>query len=98
MSYVIVGAGPAGVAAAETLSEAAPGSEITLVGDQSIDIRNMVTELENNIISGLILVVLVLLLFLGFTNSLFVGVAIPLSMLIAFIVLLGMMVFAPGAV
>jgi NAD(P)H-nitrite reductase large subunit len=34
MSYVIVGAGPAGVAAAETLCEAAPGSEITLVGDE----------------------------------------------------------------
>jgi len=63
------------------------GTEITLVGDQSVDIRNMVTELENNIISGLILVVLVLLLFLGFNNSLFVGVAIPFSMLISFVVL-----------
>ncbi len=50
----------------------------------------MVTELENNIISGLILVVLVLLLFLGFTNSLFVAVAIPFSMLITFIVLRAM--------
>jgi len=63
------------------------GVEVSLVGDQSVDIRNMVTELENNIISGLILVVAVLLLFLGFTNSLFVGAAIPLSMLISFIVL-----------
>ena len=63
------------------------GTEISLVGDMSVDIGNMVRELENNIISGLILVVLVLLLFLGFTNSLFVGVAIPFSMLITFIVL-----------
>ena len=63
------------------------GTEISLVGDQSVDIRSMVNELENNIISGLILVVLVLLLFLGFTNSLFVGVAIPFSMLISFVVL-----------
>jgi len=63
------------------------GTEISLVGDMSVDIRNMVRELENNIISGLILVVLVLLLFLGFTNSLFVGVAIPFSMLITFVVL-----------
>ena len=47
----------------------------------------MVHELENNIISGLILVVAVLFLFLGFTNSLFVGVAIPFSMLITFIAL-----------
>ena len=34
MSYVIVGAGPAGVAAAETLSTAAPGSDIVLVGGE----------------------------------------------------------------
>ncbi len=66
------------------------GISVSLVGDQSVDIRNMVTELENNIISGLILVVLVLLLFLGFTNSLFVGAAIPLSMLISFIILRAM--------
>jgi CzcA family heavy metal efflux pump len=64
-----------------------PGTQISIVGDQSKDIRDMVGELENNIISGLILVVAVLLLFLGFTNALFVGVAIPFSMLISFIVL-----------
>ncbi len=63
------------------------GTELSIVGDQSKDIRDMVSELENNIISGLILVVAVLLLFLGFTNALFVGVAIPFSMLITFIVL-----------
>lgn len=63
------------------------GIDVTIVGDQSVDIRHYVNELENNIISGLILVVAVLLLFFGFTNSLFVGVAIPFSMLIAFIVL-----------
>jgi len=63
------------------------GTEVSIVGDQSKDIRNMVRELENNIVSGLILVVAVLLLFLGFTNALFVGVAIPFSMLITFIVL-----------
>jgi NAD(P)H-nitrite reductase large subunit len=34
MSYVIVGAGPAGVIAAETLSGAAPGSDIVLVGGE----------------------------------------------------------------
>ncbi len=45
----------------------------------------MVNELENNIISGLILVVVVLMAFLGFRNSVFVAVAIPLSMLISFV-------------
>ena len=75
----------------EVLAEMAPtlppGTEISIVGDQSQDIRRMVNELENNIISGLILVVVILLLFLGLTNSFFVGVAIPFSMLIAFILL-----------
>ena len=64
-----------------------PGTEVTILGDQSVDIRTMLHDLENNIISGLILVVVVLFLFLGLTNSLFVGVAIPFSMLITFIVL-----------
>ncbi|MBW2510172.1 MAG: efflux RND transporter permease subunit, partial [Deltaproteobacteria bacterium] len=63
------------------------GTEITVLADESVYIRDMVTELENNIISGLILVVAVLFLFLGFTNSLFVGIAIPLSMLISFVVM-----------
>jgi multidrug efflux pump subunit AcrB len=62
-------------------------TEITITNDQSIYVRDMVRELENNILSGLILVVAVLFLFLGFTNSLFVGIAIPFSMLISFVVL-----------
>jgi multidrug efflux pump subunit AcrB len=61
-----------------------PGTEVTVVGDMSHDIRMMVSELENNIISGLILVVLVLMAFLGLRNSFFVAIAIPLSMLLAF--------------
>ena len=68
----------------ETLPD---GTAIAVMSDQSIVIRDMVTELENNILSGLILVVVVLFLFLGFTNSLFVGVAIPFSMLISFVVI-----------
>ncbi len=47
----------------------------------------MVSSLENNIISGLILVVAVLLFFLGVRNASFVGVAIPLSMLLSFSVM-----------
>ncbi len=52
-----------------------------IMGDQSREIRNMVDDLENNIISSLILVVGVLLFAMSFRNSLFVGIAIPLSML-----------------
>ncbi len=55
--------------------------EVTLFNDQSIRTRRMVSNLENSIISGMILVVLVLLFFLGIRNALFVGLAIPLSML-----------------
>jgi multidrug efflux pump subunit AcrB len=63
------------------------GTEISIVADQSVEIRRMVKELENNILSGLILVVVVLLAFFGVRNALFVGIAIPFSMLITFIVL-----------
>ena len=61
------------------------GTAVTILGDQSKQIRRMVNELENNILSGLILVVVVLMAFLGFRNSFFVAIAIPLSMLISFI-------------
>jgi multidrug efflux pump subunit AcrB len=63
------------------------GTEVTVVADQSLQIKRMVRELENNILSGLVLVVVVLLAFFGVRNALFVGIAIPFSMLISFIVL-----------
>ena len=47
----------------------------------------MVSDLENSIILGVILVVLVLYFFLGFRNALFVGIAIPLSMFLSFSIL-----------
>ncbi|MAZ25940.1 MAG: copper transporter [Cytophagaceae bacterium] len=53
---------------------------ISLTNDQSIKTENQVNDLVNNIIFGVILVVLVLMFFLGFRNALFVGFAIPLSM------------------
>ncbi len=58
-----------------------------IVSDFSKDIRSMVNDLENNIIAGLLLVVFVLYFFMGVRNGLLVGIAIPLSMLISFIVL-----------
>ena len=58
--------------------------------DQSIQIRNIVSNLENGIISGIILVVLVLLFFLGLRNASFVGIAIPLSMLLGIAILSNM--------
>nr|MEE4269488.1 efflux RND transporter permease subunit [Candidatus Krumholzibacteria bacterium] len=63
------------------------GTEVSIVADQSVQIKQMVSELENNILSGLLLVVFVLLAFFGLRNAIFVGVAIPFSMLMSFIIL-----------
>ena len=60
---------------------------ISKTNDQSNDTRTMVADLENSIILGVILVVTVLYFFLGFRNALFVGIAIPLSMFLSFIIL-----------
>jgi len=61
--------------------------QVVFLADLSKDVATMVHDLENNILSGLVLVVLVLMFALGFRNSLFVGVAIPFSMMIAFFIL-----------
>ena len=61
--------------------------KIQIFNDQSINTRTEVKNLENSIISGVILVIIVLLFFLGIRNSLFVGIAIPLSMLMGIMLL-----------
>ena len=61
-----------------------PDVKLTEVMDQSDYIRSMIEELENNIFTGFVLVVAVLLVFLGVRNAVFVGLAIPLSLLIGF--------------
>ena len=63
---------------------------ISITNDQSEQTRDQLSNLENSIIFGVILVVLVLLFFLGLRNALFVGMAIPLSMFISFVVFGGM--------
>jgi multidrug efflux pump len=55
--------------------------KVSLFNDQSVYTRAEVSNLENSIISGVLLVVLVLLFFMGIRNAMFVGIAIPLSML-----------------
>jgi CzcA family heavy metal efflux pump len=64
-----------------------PTLKINLTSDQSDDIRMMVADLQNNIISGLLLVLIVVFAFIGGRSALFVSLAIPLSMLITFTVL-----------
>jgi len=61
--------------------------EIMKVMDQAEDVRFMVSDLENNIMSGLVLVVVVILLAMGLRNAVLVSLAIPFSMLLSFAVL-----------
>jgi len=60
---------------------------VTITSDTSASTINQVDDLVNNIIFGIILVVIVLMFFLGFRNALFVGFAIPMSMFISFMIL-----------
>jgi multidrug efflux pump subunit AcrB len=60
---------------------------ISITNDQSDRVRKSVLNLENSIIMGVLFVVVVLFFFLGMRNSLFVGFAIPMSMMISFIIL-----------
>lgn len=57
---------------------------VTKSGEQSRYTRNTLEELNNTIIFGFILVTIVLLFFMGFTNAFFVALAVPLSMFVAF--------------
>lgn len=61
--------------------------EFIISGDQSYLTRNMLNNLTNTIIMGFILVTLVLMFFMGLRDSMFVGLSVPLSSLIAFVVL-----------
>lgn len=61
--------------------------KVELTNDQSSRVEHQVDELSNHIIFGIILVMIVLMFTMGLRNSLFVGAAIPLSMMIAFAIL-----------
>jgi multidrug efflux pump len=63
------------------------GTEITKVLDKSRDIEVMVADLENNILTGLALVLVVIFFAMGIRNALLVSLAIPFSMLLTFTVL-----------
>lgn len=65
-----------------------PGVKVAILNDASKDIVASVHDLENNIISGMLLVLAVLFFFMGGArNAIMVAVSIPLSMLLSFIVL-----------
>lgn len=71
----------------EMRKELPPTLQINLTSDASDEVRNMVADLENNILTGLVLVLVVVFLFIGGRSAVFVASAIPLSMLMTFALL-----------
>jgi multidrug efflux pump len=61
--------------------------KVTITGDQSRFTRNTLDELNNTIVLGFILVTIILMFFMGFTNAFFVGLSVPLSMFVAYMVM-----------
>lgn len=61
--------------------------EISITDDQSEDVKLQLSSLENSMIMGVVFVISVLFFFLGTRNALFVGLAIPMSMFISFVVI-----------
>ncbi|MBI5648304.1 MAG: efflux RND transporter permease subunit [Ignavibacteriae bacterium] len=66
------------------------GATLNITNDQSIFVKRMVNELENSIITGMVLVILVLFMFFGVKNAMLISTSIPLSMLMGFIILSAM--------
>ena len=60
---------------------------ITVTSDSSKDVHLMVADLENNIVTGLLLVLIVIFASLGFRNAVLVALAIPFSMLLSFFII-----------
>ena len=69
------------------LAKLPKGLAVSVTWNEADYIREIVSELENGILSGMLLVLVVIFVFLGFANAIFVALAIPVSMLITFAVL-----------
>ncbi len=63
-----------------------PGVKITITADQSEKTRTTLDDLINTIIIGFVLVTIILMFFMGATNAIFVGLSVPLSSFLAFLV------------
>src|SRR6185503_17726800 len=66
----------------DTLRKTWPeGVQVTFTQDKSKVIRQMLSDLQNSVITGVLLVAIIILFALGFRASLFIGIAIPASFL-----------------
>ena len=59
----------------------ARGIQVSYTQDKSKAIRQMLSDLQNSVITGVLLVAIIILFALGFRASLFIGIAIPASFL-----------------
>lgn len=64
-----------------------PGIEVSVRNDGSIDVKNGINALGRSALIGIILVFVALFIFLGWRNALLASFGIPLSILIAFVVI-----------
>lgn len=60
---------------------------VVITNDMSVSTKTAINELVNSVIIGFLLVTVVLLFFMGVRNALFVGLAVPLSSALAFMII-----------
>lgn len=63
------------------------GLAVKITADQSEKTKENVNDLVNTVVLGFIFVVLVLMFFMGVRDAIFVGLSVPLSALVAFVVM-----------
>ena len=64
-----------------------PDLTVKITGEQSRFTRSTLEELNNTIVIGFIMVILVLMFFMGFSNAFFVALSVPLSMFVAYTIM-----------
>jgi multidrug efflux pump len=63
------------------------GLDVSITADQSVQTRADLHDLINTVVLGFIFVVIVLMFFMGVKNAIFVGLSVPLSALVAFVMM-----------
>jgi multidrug efflux pump len=63
------------------------GLDVTITADQSVQTRADLHDLINTVVLGFIFVVMVLMFFMGVRDAIFVGLSVPLSALVAFVMM-----------
>ena len=63
------------------------GLDIKITADQSVQTRADLHDLINTVVLGFIFVVMVLMFFMGIRDAIFVGLSVPLSALVAFVMM-----------